>query len=141
MTLAAAIIVDAVASRLEPMAQTNGRVYTSRGWPIDEASLPCWRVTAEDEQVTQAQIDGVNQHSLAVSARAYALATADLDDTLHALAASGLALMFEDIPPYGLQLDSIERQLATEGEAAVGVITLNTRATYFVAPAQPETII
>lgn len=141
MTLAAATVVDALASRLAPMPATGGRVYTSRAWPLAEADLPAWRVTAEDEQVTPESLDGVNTHSLVVSARAYARAAADLDDTLHALAASGLAILFAGTPPYSLQLDSIERQLATEGEAAVGVITLNTRATYFVAPSAPETIL
>ena len=140
MALAAATVVDAIAGLLVPMAATGGRVYTSRTWPLDEASLPAWRVTAEDEQVTRADVDGINQHDLTVSARAYAMATADLDDTLHALAASGMALMFAGIPPYMLQLQNIERQLATEGEAAVGVITLNVSAMYFVAPATPETI-
>lgn len=141
MTLAAATVVDTLAGLLVPMAATGGRVYTSRTWPIDEASLPAWRVTAGSEDVTPESMDGVNTHSLVVSARAYARASADLDDTLHALAASGLALLFAGTPPHDLRLDSINRQIATEGEAAVGVITLNTRATYYVAPSAPETIL
>jgi hypothetical protein len=140
MALAAAQVIDAIAARLVPMVATGGRVYTSRTWPLGEADLPAWRVTAEGEDVTRATIDGLNDHSLVVRARAAARATSDIDDTLHALAASGLALLFADPVPYGLQLERIDRDLSTEGEAAVGVISLDMRAQFFVAPATPETI-
>ena len=140
MALAAAQVVDAIAARLVPMVATGGRVYTSRTWPLAEADLPAWRVTAEGEDVTRATVEGLNEHSLSVRARASARTTADLDDTLHALAASGLALLFAEPVPYGLQLERIDRELSTEGEAAVGAISLDMRAQYFVAPATPETI-
>lgn len=140
MALAAAQVVDAVAARLVPMPATGGRVYTSRTWPIDEASMPAWRVTAEREDVALSMIDGVNEHQLAIRARAVARSTTDIDDTLHALAASGLALIFAPPVPYGLQLDAIDRELAVEGEASVGAIALELRATFNVAPATPETI-
>lgn len=140
MALAAAQVVDALAAKLVPMPATAGRVYTSRAWPLTEALLPAWRVTAEAEQIEAAMVDGINQHSLTVQARAFTRATADLDDALHALAASGLALLFAGTPPYSLQLESIDRQLATESEAAVGAISLSMRAVYFVATATPETI-
>lgn len=142
MALAAAQVIDAIAARLAPMAATGGRVYTSRAWPLAEAGLPAWRVTAEDEAVANAGVaEPFNEHTLSVAARCFARAAADLDDALHALAASGLALLFAGTVPYGLQLEGIQRQLATEGEASVGVITLRLRATYWVNPATPETII
>ena len=50
-----------------------------------------------------------------------------LGDALHALAAGGLALLFAPTVPYGLELVGMQRQLATEGEASVGVITLRLR--------------
>jgi hypothetical protein len=141
MTLAAAQVIDAVAARLAPLAATAGRVYTSRAWPLDEASLPAWRVEAADESVKLAGIDGVNLHRLDIEASAYALTRADLDDTLHALASGGLALIFAAPIPYALQLTGIARQITTEGEASVGQITLRLVATYFVAPAQPDNIL
>jgi hypothetical protein len=141
MTLAAAQVINTLAARLAPMPATSGRVYTSRLWPLTEADLPAWRITAEGEQVEVAELEGVNMHSLTVSAKAYARATADIDDVLDALASSGLALLYSATVPYGLQLESIDRDLATEGEAAVGVITLTSRAIYFVAPGSPETIL
>ena len=35
----------------------------------------------------------------------------------------------------------IQRRLATEGEASVGSITLRVRATFYLDPAAPETIV
>lgn len=141
MALAAAQVVDALAARLAPMVATGGRVYTSRAWPLAEADLPAWRVTAEDESVEIAMIGGTNMHALDIAAEATARATADLDDALHALAATALPLIFAAPVPYELQLTGIGRRMASEGEAAVGVITLRLRATYYVEPAAPETIL
>lgn len=140
MALAAAQVVDAIAALLVPMPATGGRVYTSRTWPLAEADLPAWRVTAEEEIVERADVSGLNQHSLVVRAGAVARATANLDDALHALAAAGLTLLFAGTPPHDLQLQRIDREMSTEGEAAVGTIALDLRAIYFVNPAAPETI-
>jgi hypothetical protein len=142
MALAAAQVVDAVAARLVPMVATGGRVYTSRTWPLAEADLPAWRVTAEEELLEVVDISSqLQQHTLGVTAVCSTRATADLDDALHALAASGLALLFAGNPPNALQCVRITRGLATEGEAAVGAITLELQALFFTVPAAPETII
>lgn len=138
MALAAAQVIDALAARLVPLGAAGG-VHTSRTWPLPD-DLPAWRVTAEDEAVTEAMLSGTNEHQLDVAVRGSTRATADLDDALHALAASGLALLFAPSVPYGLQLDAIVREVSTEGEASVGAIALELRATFYVAPATPETI-
>lgn len=140
MALAAAQVIDALAARLVPMPATGGRVYTSRAWPIVPADLPAWRITAEDEAVALDITEGVNRHELSVAATAYARATADLDDSLHALAEGGLALLFAPAVPYGLQLQRIARQLGGESEDALGSITLHLGATFWAAPATPGTI-
>lgn len=142
MTLAAATVVDAIAARLVPMVATGGRVYTSRAWPLALAGLPAWRVTAQDEIVQVQTMDGAQQeHTLAVLAACTARATADLDDTLHALAASGLTLLFAGTVPYRLQLARITRHLQDDDTAALGVVTLQLSATFYTAPAAPETIL
>ena len=141
MALAAAQVVDALAARVAAQAAVSGRVKTSRAWPWSEAELPACRVFAADERVEPADISGINQHTLLVDVQYSALAVADIDDALHALAASGQTLLFAPVAPYGLQLTGIGRQLATEGEAAVGQITLQVAATFFVHQAAPETII
>lgn len=141
MALAAQQVVDALAARLVPMVATAGRVATSRTWPWAEAELPAWRVTAEDEAIEEAATDPFNQHDLVINATASTRAVQDIDDVLHALAASGLALLFAPPVPYALRVTGIQRRLSTEGEAAVGQITLQLQCRYFVAPEAPETII
>lgn len=142
MALAAAQVVDAVAALLVPMDATDGRVYTSRTWPLTEADLPAWRVIAQDERVDGATLSGnLQQHTLQLDAQATARSVADLDDALHDLAAAGLTLLFAGTPPYGLQLTGISRDLGAEGEAAVGRITLQMQATFFTSPLAPEIIL
>ena len=136
--LAAAQVIDAIATRVATLG-TAGGVHTSRAWPLQV--LPAWRVTAEDEAVTEAMLEGTNEHALDVAVRATVRATADLDDALHALAAAALAALFVPPAPYQLQLTGIRRQMATEGEASVGVVSLLLRATFLVDPSSPETIL
>lgn len=141
MPLAAAQIIDALAARLVPVAATAGRVYASRAWPLDEASLPAWRVVADDEVAERVGLDGVHLHRLDIEATAYSRVVANLDDTLHALASAGLAALFAGVVPYDLVCAGIGRAITQEGEASVGAITLRLQATYYVNPAAPDTII
>lgn len=139
MALAAAQVVDAVAARLAALAPAGG-VHTSRSWPL--VTLPAWRVYAQDEAVSDAMLNGINEHALELYADGLARATDDLDDVLNnTLAASALAALFAPPVPHQLQLIGISRLMAEEGEAAVGRITLRLRATCYVDPAAPETIV
>lgn len=141
MALAAAQVVTALAARLVPLAATGGRVFTSRTWPLADADLPAWRVTAADEQVEASTLNGINVHRLEVSAAATVRHSTTLDTSMHALAEGGLPLLFAEPVPYGLRLLAIERETDTEGEAAVGRITLRLQATFYTHPAQPGTIL
>lgn len=143
MALAAAQVVDTLAALLVPVALSAGRVYTSRLWALTEADLPAWRVTAEQEDVTPTSIHAnVEQHTLQVEAKGYTRATQDLDDALHALAAAGLTALFASAtPPHFLALQGIDRDLSSEGQDAVGVITLRLQTQFFVQPSAPETIL
>jgi len=141
MTLAAAQVIDAVAARLVGATTAGTRVHTSRAWPLAEADLPAWRVTAEDETVEPATVGSINEHSLSIAARGIVRAVADLDDALHALAEAALTALFVAPLPHRLRLEGIEREMSSEGEAAVGAITLHLRCTYYVKPAAPGTIL
>lgn len=142
MALAAAQVVDALATRLAALAATSGHVSTSRWWPWSEAELPACNVIAQGEQVSPAAVgDRIGQHALNVDCVFTARAAADLDDTLHALAAGALPLLFAPPVPYGLQLVGIDRRVDGDGEAAVGRITLQLVATFFADAAAPETIL
>jgi hypothetical protein len=142
MTLAAADVVDALAARLGPVVLSGGRVYTSRTWPLTEAGLPAWRVTAADESVTRQYVgQTINEHLLQVECAGFVRAAADLDDAMHNLAEQGLTALFANPQIYDLQLDSISRSTATEGEAAVGVITLGVTARFAVDATAPGTLL
>jgi hypothetical protein len=143
MALAAAQVVDALAARLAPQALGAGGVKTSRLWPWSEDELPACRVFAADEPVEAVGgiAEVINRHELSVDVQYTARATADLDDALHALAEAGLPLLFAAPVPYGLRLTGINRNTTTEGEAAVGQITLQLACTFFVSPAAPHVIL
>jgi hypothetical protein len=141
MTLAAATVVDAVAARLVPMVATAGRVYTDRAWPIPDALLPAWTVFAESERVESADVGGdVNQHVLEIVCRAKLKATSGLDDAMHALAATGMALIFALPVPYHLQHTGTDRLMQTSGESRIGEIAISLQATYYAKQSAPETI-
>jgi hypothetical protein len=142
MALAAAQVIDALATRLSGATGAGTSVFTSRAWPLAESNLPAWRVTAGSEEITGEGLgDRLGQHRLEVNASAYVRAVADLDDAMHALAVDALPALFAAPVPYGLELTGIDRAMATAGEAAVGVITLRLRALYFTVPSAPETIL
>lgn len=142
MALAAAQVIDALAARLVPVALSGGRVFTSRTWPLTEAELPAWRVTAEDESTSRQYVgQTINDHTLTVSCVGIVRAVADLDDAMHALAAQGMTALFAPPEPYQLQLESISRATSTEGEAAVGTITVSLTARFAVDQAAPETLL
>lgn len=140
MPLAAAKIIDALAARLVPIVASAGRVYASRAWPLDEASLPAWRVVAADEVAERVSLDGLHLHRLDIEATAYTRVVANLDDALHALASAGLAVLFAGPVPYDLVCTGIGRAITQEGEASVGAITLRLQATFYANPAAPDTI-
>lgn len=140
MALASAQVIDAQAALLVPVALSAGRVYTSRLHPLTESELPAWRVIAENESITPSLISGTNEHLLQIAFVGYVRATSDVDDAMHNLAAQGLAALWPATPLYGLQLDSIDRQLVQEGEASMGQITLRATARFFVTPQTPESI-
>jgi hypothetical protein len=142
MALAAAQVVDAVAARINALPAYAGKVFTDRAWPIGEAELPAWRVTAASELVERQDVgSAINEHQLTIKCQAFVKAVTGLDDAMHAAAAAGMASIFAEPVPHALQLTSIERQMSSEGEAAVGVITVSVLARFYVDQSSPETIL
>lgn len=142
MALASAQVIDALAARLGPVALSGGRVFTSRTWPLTEADLPAWRVVAQDEPVVRQYVGStVNEHTLTVDCVGVVRAVADLDYAMHALAAEGMTALFAEPVPFQLQLESIKREPSTEGECAVGTITVSLTARFAVDQTAPETLL
>ena len=151
--LAAAQIVDAIAARITGLALTGARAYTSRMWPLSEADLPAWRVFAVDEDVEPATVHQpfINNHALQVELRGVARAVASLDDTLNALASQAITALFSApvvpdalsalIGRIALTVRRIQRDMATEGQAAVGLLTLTLRVEFRTLSTDPDTLI
>lgn len=146
--LAAAQAVDAVASLIT--SANVGAAYTSRAWPLAESDLPAWRVIADDEEIDETGISfpAKQQHDLTVIAQGHARATADLDDALNGMAAAALAKLFETraaahLSPLNcsMQLKRIEREIVSEGEAAMGRVSLSLLVRFITASNAPETIL
>lgn len=147
MALAAEQVVQVVAARVSGAAAALGLgfggVRTSRAWPWAEAELPACRVFAVDEAVQPATVELWNEHTLALDVQFTLRAVAELDTAMNAAASAALQALFVDAPavPYAMQLTGIAREVATEGEAAVGRLTLQLQCRYFAAPNDPETIV
>lgn len=163
MTLAAAQVIDAIATRITGLSIAGSNVYTSRAWPLTEALLPAWRVVAGDEDVEPQTVHPnlLQQHTLQVELRGHAKATSDLDDALHALAEEVLTAVFRArvvtdpmaIPPtvadaldnlYGklqVSLRRIERVLQEEGEAVLGLIVVTLRVIFRTRASAPGTLV
>ena len=142
MALAAAQVIDAIAAKLVPVSITGGRVITDRVTPIAEDQMPAWRVIAGDEPFQPSTLDGIEQHQLTVDLRGICRAVAGLDDLMNALAAAALtAVHATPITSVLLDTDGIARGMASEGESAVGVVTVRLRATFFTLKSAPETLL
>ena len=148
MTLAAAQAIDAVAALISSVAGMSGRVFTSRTWPLND--LPAWRVVAVDEEVDTLNISfpARQKHELTITAHGYARATNDLDDAMNAMAEAALSKLFASMDSVtlsplkcGMRLLGIRRDVVTEGEAALGRITLLLLVTFITISNAPGVIV
>ena len=147
--LAAGQIVHALATRISGLS-SGAAVFTARAWPIADDQLPAWRVIAVDEDIEPQTVhaDPFQMHALQVELRGHVKATAALDDSMHALSAEALTAVFDTTPPVDalaaiaeklqITLRRIERAMATEGEAAIGLVVITLRATFRTRASAPE---
>ena len=113
MAIAAAQVLDALAARLAPTTATA--VVTDRATPIDDGTLPAWRLVAEDESAELVDVSAsVYRHALRIEARGSVRAVEGLDDAMNALASLGLAALFAAPLPYQLQLNSLRREMVED---------------------------
>lgn len=151
MALASAQVVDKVAALLVAATTAAGsKVYTSRAWPLPDADLPAIRVYADEEEIQPAGVTfpALQRHELTVYVCGYCKATSDLDDAMNGLAAQALSALFASVATTRLsplncttQAKRIERDMTTEGEAAVGRITVSLLVQFNTRNNAPETIL
>jgi hypothetical protein len=149
--LASAQVLDAIAARITGLPLAGARVYTSRAWPLDV--LPAVRVVSPDEDIEQLTVHNpaVQKHALQVELQGYLQATDDLDDAMHALASELLTALFNDpgtpdaLSTIGndvvLAQRRIERAMAKEGQADIGLIQITLRASFSTRSNAPDTLI
>lgn len=129
----------AAAQRLDEVAAAIGGL-TSRFHPLTESELPEWRISRDDEEVTTVGLDGLEEHVLTIATEGSVMATADLDDVMHAFAASALTTL-NAAQPNRYALVGIDSEPQTQGEAATALIRLRLVTRFFVQPAAPEVIV
>jgi hypothetical protein len=148
--LASAQVVAAIAALVTTAAGMTGRVFTDRVWPLSADELPAWRVVADGEEIdpTGVSFPATQLHELTVLCKGYVRATEAVDDAMHTLAADAIAAIFATslttrLSPLNCTtaLTRIERDMETEGEAAIGRITLALRVRFHTFNNAPETIL
>jgi hypothetical protein len=147
--LAAAQVVEAIADLLRGVTGWDDKVFTDRAWPLAEAELPAWKVLADDEEIepTGPTFPALQKHELVVLCEGSARAVSGLDAALNGLAATALATLFASKSAASLSplncsmaVTRISRDMTSEGEAAVGRITLALRVRFHTFNNDPETI-
>ena len=138
---------DNVAAAVTGLATTGARVYRSRAYPLDSANLPGLLVYAAGET---SEIDSLaSPRGLArvceVVVEGVAQATANLDNTLDAIAAEVETALAADTTRGGLAKDTFlaatEIQISDEGDKPVGAVRLTYRVQYRTRETAPETAI
>lgn len=142
MAVASAQVLALAVGRLAATATAGARIFTDRRRPITAAELPAWRVLRTDEPAAQEYLSPVvNEHTLTIDCDGLVRAIDEVDDALDVLLIEGQAALFAEPVPHQFQLTNISRGLDTEGETAVGRISITLTAKYLVDQAQPETIL
>lgn len=135
---------EAAAAAVTGLSTTAGRVFQSRVYPLRDADLPCLLVSTDDERIDagNAAMGGELERELTLTVRGVAKATADLDDTLDAIAEQ-VEPMLNGATLGGKAkkclLTAINVEMDDVLEKPVGSISLEYRITYFTSPALPGT--
>ncbi|TCP06568.1 hypothetical protein [Caldimonas thermodepolymerans] len=144
MALAAAQAVGAIAERLKGQTPAGQRVYTSRAWPLGEADLPAWRIYAQDETLEPIARNWPPrmQHTVTVELQGVVRQVSELDDALNDLAAAALSAIYSArFPKLAVHASRITREMSQDGEAAIGVVTVELTVQFETQANQPETIL
>lgn len=140
--LAAAQVRTAVAARLANAASVAGRVFAGRYHPVDGSELPCWVLRLDGELIeTQGMgFPALQNHSLTLEAAGYVRSTTDLEGAMDSLQAEALTVLFATQPPFNLRCTEVRREVNSDADASVGVVTLTLDATVLTLNNLPETI-
>jgi hypothetical protein len=151
MALAAAIVIDAVATRVRAVTGWSARVFTDRAFAFDDTQLPAAKVMAGDEVIGGQTVHAgaVQTHDLDIDVEIHVRAVTDLDDAMHNAAAAVLTKLHDNAAISALGAAGVQswrqtstlREMQAGGEAAIGVITLRHQARFCTLASAPETIL
>lgn len=139
-------IRDAVVARLTGLPSTGSRVYATRAYPVDAASLPalCVYTLSETSELATIGPNGALRRSLDLVVEAVAKVNATLDDTLDGLAFDVEQAIAGDRTLGGYAKDCVlaSTSIAVRGEAEkeTGSAVMTFAVTYWtraVDPSQP----
>jgi len=137
-------IREAAAAAVTGLATTGSKVFQSRIYPLRDADLPCLLISTDDEQIESDNVtdDRPQRRTLTLTIKGVAKATADLDDTLDAIAEQVEPVLIGNLLGNKLKdctLSSIHIDLDDSLDKPVGIITLQFQTIYFTSPAAPGT--
>jgi hypothetical protein len=137
-------IREAVATALTGLTTTGTRVYQSRMLPTD--ALPCLLIETNGEEIERmGGLGATQQRRLQIAVRGFAKASANVDDTLDAIALE-VETALETAGTLGskikgyINLDAVETEF-DELEKPVGVVSLRYSAIYVTQAGSPGVIL
>lgn len=149
--LAAAQVIEVVASRVALAPDLAASTYTDHPWPFAVEELPAARVIAGTEEIGEQTINRspVERHDLDVVVELRVQASEQLHSAMHAITAAALTQLHSnasvqalaDIGVTCFRTNRIERRMDDEGEAKAGAVDIFLTARFFAGASTPEAIV
>lgn len=136
-------IRNAVAQQLKNLSTTKKRVFVSRVYPLESASLPGLIIQTDSDQVNEQYANGVNLWSeLQLTVKAYAQSVANLDEMLDQIELEVRVSLASNKNLGGTAKDiswqHTNIQLESGGEQPVGIAEIVFKVSYRVADNSPD---
>jgi mannose-1-phosphate guanylyltransferase len=135
----------AVAAALESIAETGGRVFQARAWPLEKQDLPCWLVHVDGERIETRQTgrQAIQSREVQISVVALAAHSDAVEDELDDLTAVAEEVLFADSGIAALarefQISATENALNADSSLVIGQTRLTFIAKIHAIPGAPRT--
>lgn len=138
---------EALSTIVTGLTTTQGRVFQSRVYPVDESELPCLLVTTDEEEneYLNTNYPSAVQRSITATVKAVVENIADLDDAVDNICKEVEIAVHADITLGGIvssvHLASTEIEIDTEGKKPVGVATMLFACVVFTLETTPDVLL
>jgi hypothetical protein len=146
MSHARSQIRAAIAQMLTGLELTEGRVFPSRIFSLDESQLPSISVFTTEEAVTRISLNKPPRvhRDVTVVIEGHAMVDESVDETLDELASQIEQAMSVEIQASGVVIPASFKSTVTEfsdeGEQQIGVVRLTYVASYSTLETTPQTL-